>query len=194
MNQIIGIIGIIEDNHNLTVFDIRLLDSHFGTEIYKIDTDKGEYIVKAMPSGMELSECEGLVTEYLAGKEIKTARLRRSRQGGFIVKASDRQITVQEFIKGRTYEVSTAPDWLMTKSAETLGKINAVLSEYDVKAMPYLLYFWHCICNYVPGELPNIPESYKPTAILIQKLLAWLYDNVDRLSNDLSSRKLNRHN
>lgn len=107
MNQIIGIIGIIEDNHNLTVSDIRLLDSHFGTEIYKIDTDKGEYIVKAMP---------------------------------------------------------------------------------------YLLYFWHCICNYVPGELPNIPESYKPTAILIQKLLAWLYDNVDRLSNDLSSRKLNRHN
>ena len=303
----------------MTVTDSRLLDCHFGTEIYKIHTNKGEYFVKVMPSSMELSEYEGLVTEYLTYRGIKTARLCRSKQGSFIVKSSDKQVTVQEFIKGTTYAVNTAPDWLMTKSAETLGKINVALSDfpglplrfgadffnkeaalskkrrleqelvgvekglipiyqkqaqhleriskfqihtdiltytnshgdyhigqlivdnndvtvidwasaccmpvcleiatsyafaslscsdgiidmdglssyidtytkyfplsqYDIKAMPYVLYFWHCMCNYAPSELSNIPESYQPVATLIQKLLSWLYDNVDRLSKAL---------
>lgn len=316
MNQIKRII---EDNYNLTVTEMHLLDSHFGTEIYKADTEKGEYIVKAMPSGMELSENEGLITEYLSCRRIKTALLCKSKQGSFIVKASDKQITVQEFISGKTYAVNTAPDWLMIKSAETLGRINAALwdlprsslrfgagffnkeaatskkrrlerelagaekglkpfyeeqirdleriesfdidtdkltyanshgdyhigqliaenndvtiidwasacrlpvyleiatsyvfaspssrdgiikadglsayicaytkyfrlTEYDIKAMPYVMYFWHCMCNYTPRELPDIPESYRPVANLIQKLLAWLYDNVDKLSQVL---------
>lgn len=60
------------------------------------------------------------------------------------------------------------------------------LSAYDVKAMPYVLYFWHCACNYHPDELMDIPESYRPFAELISKLLNWLFDHVDALSEELS--------
>lgn len=311
--------SIIEDNYSLKVSNIKLLDSHFDTEIYKTETDTGLYIVKIIPLGMALSENEGLITEYLYDKGIKTARLCRSKQGNFIIKDSNLQISVQEFIRGKTHAVNSAPDWLLLKSAETLGKINAALSdfpdlpmrfgkdffnreavlrkkhrlehelaeserqllpiymeqlrhlehisefeikidrltyanshgdynigqlithnnditvidwasacrlplclevatsyvfaspscrcgiidadglaaymdaytkhfalsEYDIKTMPYVLYFWHCMCNYAPSELSNIPESYKPVAALIQKMLAWLYDNVDKLSQSL---------
>ena len=56
------------------------------------------------------------------------------------------------------------------------------LTEYDIEAMPYVLYFWHCICNYRPDELASIAEKYQPIATLIQKLLNWLYVHVEELS------------
>lgn len=59
------------------------------------------------------------------------------------------------------------------------------LSEYDIKAMPYVLYFWHCMCNYRPDELADIPESYKAIAKLINKFLNWLYNHVEELSRQL---------
>ena len=57
--------------------------------------------------------------------------------------------------------------------------------EYDIKAMPYVLYFWHCVCNYRPDELAGIAENYRPIALLIQKLLNWLYVHVEELSEAL---------
>ncbi len=59
------------------------------------------------------------------------------------------------------------------------------LTEYDIKAMPYVLYFWHCMCNYRPDELADIPDSYKSIAKLISNFLNWLYENVDELSEQL---------
>jgi len=59
------------------------------------------------------------------------------------------------------------------------------LTEYDIKSMPYVLYFWHCMCNYRPDELADIPDSYKAIAKLINNFLNWLYDNVEELSKEL---------
>jgi len=39
------------------------------------------------------------------------------------------------------------------------------VSEYDIKAMPYILYFWQCICNYSPEE--KIPANYKPIIVML---------------------------
>ena len=59
------------------------------------------------------------------------------------------------------------------------------LTEYDIKAMPYVLYFWHCICNYRPDEYASIPKDYQPIAKLINNLLNWLYNHVDEFSDAL---------
>ena len=59
------------------------------------------------------------------------------------------------------------------------------LTEYDIKAMPYVLYFWHCMCNYRPDELADIPDSYKAIAKLINNFLNWLYDHIEELSEQL---------
>ena len=52
--------------------------------------------------------------------------------------------------------------------------------------MPYVLYFWHCMCNYRPDELGDIPDSYKAIAKLINNFLNWLYNNVEELSEQLA--------
>lgn len=61
------------------------------------------------------------------------------------------------------------------------------ITEYDIKAMPYVLYFWHCICNYRPDELSTIAQSYQPIAKLVYNMLNWLYDHVEELAEALIS-------
>lgn len=61
------------------------------------------------------------------------------------------------------------------------------LNEYDIEAMPYVLYFWHCMCNYRPDEYVNIAQGYKPIARLIRNMLNWLYERAEELSKELSA-------
>ncbi len=314
---------IIENNFNLKVSDIQLLDKHFGTELYLINTDIGKYIVKVLPLYMENVKNEGELTEYLYNHGLKVARFMKSKEDTYVVKTPEYQFTVQQFIEGESLSVNTAPDWFISKSADFLGQTALLLkdykglslrfgkdffstrtvfrkmwqykkelacakkakdmnilpiweeqirhlkriskfhidakkltyanshgdyhigqaiihnndftvvdwssacilpvcldvitsyvfssstcaegeidaeglkkyiqqftekfplTEYDIKAMPYVLYFWHCMCNYRPDELSDIPDSYKAIAKLINNLLNWLYDNVDELSERL---------
>lgn len=59
------------------------------------------------------------------------------------------------------------------------------LTEYDIKTLPYVLYYWHCMCNYRSDELGDISNSYKAIAKLINNFLNWLYNNVEELSEHL---------
>ncbi len=314
---------IIENNFNLILSDIELLDKHFGTELYLINTDAGKYIVKVLPLYMENVKNEGELAEYLYNHGLKVARFMKSKEDTYVVKTPDFQFTVQQFIEGESLSVNNAPDWFISKSAEFLGqtalflkdykglslrfgkeffstktvrrkmrqykkelvrakkakemnivpiweeqirhlkriskfhidakkltyanshgdyhigqviihnndftvvdwssacrlpicldvitsyvfssptcaegKIDAdglkkyireftekfPLTEYDIKAMPYVLYFWHCMCNYRPDDLADIPDTYKAIAKLINNFLNWLYDNVEELSEQL---------
>jgi len=314
---------LIESNYDLKVSDMKLLDKHFGTEIYVVDADTQRYIVKVLPLYFENIDIEGFVTDYLYNHGHKVARLLKSRDGSYVIRAPEFQFTVQEYIEGSTLPVNSAPGWFLEKSADFLGKTTLALkdygslplrfgkdffaadtairkkqqyiselekakksgnqktvsiweeqiqhlerisrfridtdrltyanshgdfhigqvivkeqditvidwssacrlpvcldvitsyvfaspacregavdveglstyiraytrhfplTEYDIKAMPYVLYFWHCICNYRPDELAYIAEKYQPIAMLIQKLLKWLYVHVEELSECL---------
>ena len=59
------------------------------------------------------------------------------------------------------------------------------LSDYDLKIMPYLFYMYQFLTNYDP-PFSTVPEGYKPILILVNKLINWLYGNVDKLSEELS--------
>ena len=60
------------------------------------------------------------------------------------------------------------------------------ITEHDIKAMPYVFYFWQCICNYRPDELATIAQSYQLIAKLIYSVLNWLRDHVEELAEELS--------
>lgn len=310
---------LIERNYDLKVSDLKLLDKHFGTEIYVVEADTKRYIVKVLPLYYENIDNEGYVTDYLYNHGHKVARLLKSRDGSYVIRTPEFQFTIQEYIEGSTLPINSAPEWFLEKSAEFLGKTTMALNhyvplplrfgkdffttetairkkqqyiselekakesnlqrivpiweeqirhleriskfridtdrltyanshgdfhigqvivkdhditvidwssacrlpvcldvitsyvfaspdcsegavdadglnryiraytkyfpltEYDIKAMPYVFYFWHCICNYRPDELVCIADKYQPIAILIQKLLNWLYVHVEEL-------------
>ncbi|MGI5958352.1 MAG: phosphotransferase [Massiliimalia sp.] len=314
---------LIESNYDINVSNITLLDEHFGTKIYLINADNQKYIVKTVPLFFENIENEGLITEFLYGCGYKVARLLKSKDGKYVIKTSEFQFTVQEYIEGQILPINSAPEWYLEKSVEFLGKTTLTLkdydplplrfgkdfftadtaivkkqqyidelekakksdnqktipiweeqirhleriskfqidagkltyanshgdfhigqvivkdydftvidwssacrlpvclevitsyvfaspscstgavdaeglnryiqaytkhfplTEYDIKTMPYVLYFWHCICNYHPDELVCIAKTYQPIATLIQKMLNWLYVHVEELSEAL---------
>ena len=98
---------LIEGNYDLKVSNMRLLDEHFGTEIYLIGTDTQKYIVKAMPLHFEGVENEGLITEFLYHCGHKVARLLKNREGKYVVKTPEFQFTVQEYIEGKTLPINS---------------------------------------------------------------------------------------
>ena len=313
----------IEEHYAIKVNDINLLESHFGTAVYCLTADHCKYILKSYPLYMENARNEGYVAAFLISNGFRAARFLRTYDGDYSVTTDQCIITLQEYIKGTTLQVHSAPDWFIGESARLLGKINMILSNYgklplrfdrsffskdaalqkktryenelliarekndtrlaslmeeqirhlsrisafcidtsaltyanshgdyhigqaiidgkditiidwasacklpiclevitsfvfaspkcrdgsvdaidlknyikqycryfplsayDIQAMPYVLYFWHCMCNYAPQE--DIPDSYKPISDFIQKLLNWLFGNVEALSEDLCS-------
>lgn len=317
-------VQLLEGNYDLKVSDIRLLEEHFGTEIYLIDAGTRKYIVKAIPLCFENIENEGLITDFLYRRGHKVARLLKSRDGKYVIKTPEFQFTVQEYIEGKTLPLNSAPEWFLEKSADFLGKTTLALKgyaplplrfgkdffaagtaiskkeqysselekviasgdrkavpiwkeqirhleriskfridadrltyanshgdfhigqaivkdqdftvidwssacrlpvcldvitsyvfaspkcregavdaeglnryiraytkhfplgEYDIKTMPYVLYFWHSICNYHPDELAGMSEAYQPIAMLIQKMLSWLSVHTEELSEALT--------
>lgn len=122
---------LITDNYDIELYDLTLMDKHFGTEIYLAETNKGKYIIKTMPYNIEGMENEGHVTDFLLNNNIKTAKLLKTKDSSYVVKKDGRGVHVQEFIKGETLRVNTAPEWFLEKSADILGRINSVLKNYS---------------------------------------------------------------
>ena len=121
---------LIESHYNLKVSDMRLLDKHFGTEIYAVDTDTHKYIVKVLPLYFENIDNEGFVADYLYNHGHKVARLLKSKDGRYSVRTPEYQFTVQEYIAGETLLVNSAPEWFLEKSADFLGKTTLALKDY----------------------------------------------------------------
>lgn len=121
---------LIEAHFGLAVGDVKLLDSHFGTSIYLILTDQGKYIAKTMPLSMGEGETEGEICDFLYDRGISVARLLKSKENRYVVTTPEAHLTVQPFIEGENFAPNTAPAWLMAKSAQTLGAINAALADY----------------------------------------------------------------
>ena len=121
---------LIESNYDLKVSDISLLDKHFGTEIYVVDTGTQKYIVKAMPLYFENIDNEGFVTEYLHNHGHKVARLLKSRDENYVIRTPEFQFTVQEYIEGETLPINSAPEWFLKKLADFLGKTTLTLKGY----------------------------------------------------------------
>ncbi|KAI4453054.1 histidine triad hit protein [Holotrichia oblita] len=119
------------DNYGLQVNDLKLIDSHFGTKIFLMETSTGKYIIKTIPLNGGSIEKEGYITEFLYNNGISVARLLKTKNNMYHVETNEYKFHIQEFIEGETLKVNTAPDWFLKKSALVLGKINCVLSKYD---------------------------------------------------------------
>lgn len=118
------------EHYGMEVKNLKLICSHFGIEIFLIETDKGKYIVKTLPLDAGGIENEGYITDYLYNNDINVPRLLKTNSDIYHVKTDKMQVYVREFVEGETLQVSTAPEWFLEKSACTLGKINKVLKDF----------------------------------------------------------------
>ena len=165
------------ENYSLDTHRLILIDSHFGTEIFLLETGNSKYIVKTMPLCMDGVENEGYITEYLLNHGVKVARLLKTNDGRYSVQANDMQFHVQEFIEGETLKVNTAPDWFLEKSADILGKIHQILKSYDELKINFGEYFFNL--STVDGAIQHY--SVKLDEALQQKEPSMIFDLEERI-------------
>ena len=125
----------------------KLLKSHYGLELLSMEKSSvgagsdtffvacsdGKYVVK-YPASSEINhpEAEPELCEYLLEQGIPVCQFLRNKAGGFLTAdEKGRQFHIQRFIEGRVYDLNTVPGWLLTESAQMLGKIHAALREYS---------------------------------------------------------------
>ncbi len=121
---------IVEKFYGRQVDGINLLESHFGTEIYRVTIDGDAYILKSLPLYMDGAKREGQVVDFLRRNGLKVSRFLKTYQGGYAVTTDTCIVTLQEYIKGMTLQINEAPDWFMEESPRLLGKIQLALRNY----------------------------------------------------------------
>ena len=118
--------------YGLEVLNIQKSTVGAGSDTYFVTCTDGKYVVK-YPASSEINhpEFEPELCEYLLQKGIPVCRFLRNKYGTFLTNdETGRQFHVQRFIEGKVYDLNTAPGWLLTESAQMLGKIHAALKDY----------------------------------------------------------------
>jgi len=68
---------------------------------------------------------------------------------------------------------------------EYLRRARITLSDYDLKIMPYFIYYYCIFCSFTP-PYGDLPDDYYEIANFTDRLANWLFHNVDDLSAELT--------
>lgn len=124
---------LLNKHYGLNAISIEKASEGAGSDTYFANCDKGRYVIK-FPSENEMNnpEAEPELCDFLLKKGISVCRFVRNNEGCFISRDDNgRAFHVQDFISGKTYDWNCAPDFIITESAEMLGKIHNALEGYE---------------------------------------------------------------
>lgn len=120
------------EQYGLEVLRMEKSSVGAGSDTFFVTCADGKYVVK-YPAASDINhpEAEPELCEYLNAHGIPACQFIKNRDGHFLTTdESGRQFHVQRFIEGKMYDLNAAPDWLMSESAQMLGKIHTALREY----------------------------------------------------------------
>lgn len=127
---------LLKSHYGLDVLQAEHAAEGAGSDTWFVTCVQGKYVVK-YPSASEINhpEQEPELCQHLLDAGIPACRFLRNQDGRFIsTDEIGRLFHVQAFIEGKTYGLNTAPSWLLTESAELLGRIHAALR--DKRGLP----------------------------------------------------------
>lgn len=123
---------LLKENYGLNLLSADKSTVGAGSDTYFVRCSEGKFVVK-FPSFSEINhpKTEPQLCEYLLEKGVPVCQFLRNKNGEYLTKdENDRLFHVQRFIDGRVYELNAAPNWLLTESAQMLGKIHTALRDY----------------------------------------------------------------
>ena len=163
----------------MEIKDLKLIEGNF-CEIYSMQTNKGKYAVKTLDIGGHNMEQEGHLTKHLYDNGINVARLLKTNRNMYHVETENMQFHVQEFIEGKTWKANTAPEWFLEKCAATIGKVHAILKDYDELKSPMSDHFLNKniinhLKNHFEGKLNEAADKKDKKLIpLLQERVRYL--------------------
>lgn len=129
--------SIIEQYYDLKVVAISSLANHLDANIFLVETTTGKFVLKELTDHfLNHPENEGELVEYLANQGIKVSKLLKNNKNEHITYYNEKKFHLQEYLKGNTLSLNSAPDWYLKESAQLLGMIQKSLIKY--KKLPTL--------------------------------------------------------
>ena len=122
------LVEIIRQNFNIEIIMIKKIADH-GAKVYLLESATEKYALKEMGSEDKL-ETEGELIDHLISKGIKVPYIYRTITGSHVFIDNGLQYILYEYIEGTMIDLNSAPDWFLTKSAQTLGQIQSALKDY----------------------------------------------------------------
>lgn len=122
---------LLKRHYGLNVLHITHATEGAGSDTWFVTCAEGKYVVK-FPAASEINhpEQEPELCQKLLDADLPACRFLRNGDGRFItVDETGHLFHVQAFIEGHTYDLNTAPDWLLMESAALLGRIHAALRD-----------------------------------------------------------------
>ena len=124
---------LIKKHYNIDVSNYVKLGVGAGSNTYHVKaTDGNEFILKnANINEANNPQNEPKICEHLLNKEIPVSEFVPDMQGSYLWCDGDDVYHMQKFISGTSYDVHCAPNWLMVKMPQILGRIHAALRDYN---------------------------------------------------------------
>jgi len=122
---------IIRSHYGMEVIEATKLTVGAGSNTYSVVTDFGKYILK----NANINEAnnplnEPQLCEHLLAKGLPVSEFIKDVDGNYVFTYDGNIYHMQKFVEGKNYEWNEAPNWLLCKSAQTLGKIHTALTDY----------------------------------------------------------------
>ncbi len=122
--------GLIQAHYELSVQ--KILRTAFGSaDCFFADTDKGRVFVKIYQKKHEIAQIEKeiQICTLLKKRGLMVSQYRKNREGEWISRTALGLLTIQDYIKGMTYEKFQVPDKVLIESAGLLADIHQALEE-----------------------------------------------------------------
>lgn len=121
---------VILNNYDIEkIVGMSQMNNGIGSNSYYIFSDNGEFIFKDIEHNhMNYPENEDIILSILKDDDIPVPQIYKTIRGDSVICEGEKKYHMQTFAEGKIYEHNTAPDWLLTQSAEMLGKIQNSLS------------------------------------------------------------------
>lgn len=117
--------------YGIDVLNIEKASIGAGSDTYFVQTSKSKYVAKfPSDSNINYPKQEPALCNYMLNKGLPVCEFIANAQGEYLTPIDDRLLQVQRFLEGTTYDLHSAPNWLMNEMAAMLGRIHAALKEY----------------------------------------------------------------
>ena len=120
---------LINENYDIDVSLITKITGGWHSDVYLVEAGYNKYILKNIPvHGTNHPEDEGIITNFLLNNGIKVSELLLNKNNKYVCyDDGGKQYHLQKYVDGTTFELNSAPDWFMKKSAQILGKTHREL-------------------------------------------------------------------
>jgi Ser/Thr protein kinase RdoA (MazF antagonist) len=127
-----NLIQLIQQNFNIEIINIEIITDHSSnndSKVYLVESATEKYALKEMAPEDKLED-EGNLMSHLIDQGIKVPKIYHTIDGNHLFVDNGLQYILYEFIEGTIFDLNTAPDWFLIKSAQTLGQIHSALNDY----------------------------------------------------------------